>query len=228
VHRIGPIPVLQSHRSSQPHPTRVRTERWCCQPLATSCQRCRLLATSTLTCATCLPASAHSPCSRCPMRHILSLSVRRRSPFPPLPAIAAKLLPHSALPPTVLLCSKRQNADHQASSSCASEPRQAGHDTEPSSSVGNHRSTEPTAFFFTCRGRLPIECHLRPLTCSSVTAATSTRAHRRSTNPEPTPSTSSPAYHRRFLTTDLLHRCEPATVSPSTTYAPNWDPHLQG
>jgi hypothetical protein len=169
-----------------------------------------------------------STCSCRPVCLILSPSVRRRSTFPPLPATAAKLPPHSALPLAALLCSKRRNVDHLAPPSCASKPRQASHDTEPPSSVGNHQSAELAAFFFTCKGRLPVECHLRPPTCSSITAVTSARAHCRSTNPEPTPSTSSLACRRWFPTVDLLRRREPATVSPSAAYAPNRDPHLQG
>jgi hypothetical protein len=43
---------------------------------------------------------------------------------------------------------------------------------EPLSTAGNHQSTEPAASF-SCRGRPPVERHLRPLTCSSVIAATS-------------------------------------------------------
>jgi hypothetical protein len=64
--------------------------------------------------------------------------------------------------------------------------------------------------------------------CSSVTAATFARAHRRSMNPEPAPSTSSLACHHRFPTADLLHHRETPMVSPSTACAPNRDPHLQG
>jgi hypothetical protein len=85
---------------------------------------------------------------------------------------------------------------------------------EPLSSARNRRSTEP-ATSFVCWGHLPIECHLRLPMCSSATAATSTRAHRRSMNPEPASSTPSLSCRHRFPTADLLRRREPATVSPS-------------
>jgi hypothetical protein len=42
---------------------------------------------------TCLPASTRTACRRRSMRLILSLLVRRRSKFPPLPAIAVELSP---------------------------------------------------------------------------------------------------------------------------------------
>jgi hypothetical protein len=76
--------------------------------------------------------------------------------------------------------------------------------------------------------RPPIEHHLQPPTCSSITAATSASAHCRSMNPEPVLSTSSPACRRRFPTADLRRCREPTTVGPSTAYAPNRDPHLRG
>jgi hypothetical protein len=96
---------------------------------------------------------------------------------------AAPLCRIAATPRSVplLFLSSRQapaplcSAYHRAPPSCASEPRQASHDPEPQSSVGNHRSAEPTTFFFTCRGRLPIERHLQPPTRSSATAVTSAR-----------------------------------------------------
>jgi hypothetical protein len=98
---------------------------------------------------------------------------------------------------------------------------------EPLSTVRNRRSTESVASF-SCQSCPTVERHLRPPTCSSSTAAISTQSHRRSTNPEPTLSTSSPACRRQFPTADLLRRREPTTVSPSATYAPNRDPHLRG
>jgi hypothetical protein len=117
-----------------------------------------------------------------------------------------------------LICSKHRSTDHTSPLLCASKPPSA---------TRNRRSTEPiTSFGY--RGRLPIECHLRPLTCSFITTTTSARAHHRSTNPEPVLSTFSLAYRCRFPTVDLLRCCEPTTVSPSATYAPNQDPHLRG
>jgi hypothetical protein len=98
---------------------------------------------------------------------------------------------------------------------------------KPPSAARNRRSTE-LATSFTCRGCLPVDHHLRPPMCSSVTATTSARAHRCSMNPEPAPSTSSLACRHRFPTTNLLRRCGPTTVSPSAAYAPNQDPHLWG
>jgi hypothetical protein len=150
--------------------------------------------------------------------------------FSPLPTTATKR------PPT-LLCScclpllLHRHAPLLKALTTAHRSRaplsQAKPVAEPPSATRNCRSTEP-AVSFTCRGRLPVERHLRPPMCSSVTATTSARAHRRSTNPEPAPSTSSPAYRRRFPTADLLHHREPTTMSPSATYAPNRDPHLRG
>jgi hypothetical protein len=98
---------------------------------------------------------------------------------------------------------------------------------KPLSTTRNHWSTESAASFG-CRSCPPTERHLWPSTCSSITTTTSARAHCRSMNPEPVLSTTSLACCRQFPTTDLLHRREPTTVSPSAAYAPNQDPHLRG
>jgi hypothetical protein len=139
--------------------------------------------------------STCSPCSR--RLHMLAAPLSRIAATPrPVPLLFLS----SRQAPTPL-CSashhapliQASNIDHRAPPSSTSEPHYAGHDPEPSSSVLNHQSVELAAFFFTYRGRHFIKRHLWPPTCSSATAATSARAHRRSTNPEPAPSTSSPA-----------------------------------
>jgi hypothetical protein len=112
-------------------------------PPATSCRRCR-------------PPrhlrSTRSPCNRrlhmrsAPLSHVTAMSR-------PVPLLF--LGSHQAPAP---LCSashrapllQAPSADYRAPPSCASEPRQAAHNPEPPSFVGNRRSTEPATFFFTC------------------------------------------------------------------------------
>jgi hypothetical protein len=194
------------------------------------CGRCRHL---TFTLSTdCHVRSTCDVCSRRPVRHLVTLSVHRRSRLSTsrdshrmstnsallLRSASAPSSPRSSAPSAeVLTTAHRSQAPLSHAKSAA----------EPPSTARNRRSTEPAASF-SCQGCLPVNRHLRPPMCSSVTAATSARAHRHSTNREPAPSTSSPACHRQFPTTDLPHHREPTTVSPSTTYAPNRDLHLRG
>jgi hypothetical protein len=171
-------------------------------------------------------------CSRRPVRHLIALSIRRRSRLSSsydshrTPTHSALLSPSASTPS--LSCSSAPSAEASTTPHHSRAPlSHAKSAAEPPSIVRNYQSTKPTASFG-CRDRLPIECHLQPSMCSSITATTSARAHRRSTNPEPAPSTSSPTCRRRFPTINLLRRHEPTTVSPSTAYAPNQDPHLWG
>jgi hypothetical protein len=131
-----------------------------------------------------LPTSRHvcstrDACSRHPMRHPVTLLVCRRSclsssrdsrqtPPTPLCSHHALVLPRRRTPLLqALTIPHRSHAPLHHAMPAA----------EPPSAASNRRSTEPAASFG-CRGRLPIERHLRPPTCSSVTAATSARAHR--------------------------------------------------
>jgi hypothetical protein len=169
--------------------------------------------------------STRDACSR----HPVTLSVRgrsrlsssrdsRRTPPTPLCSHRLPLLPHRHAP--LLQAPTTQHHSHVPLSHV--EPA-----AEPPYAARNRRSTESAASFG-CRGCRPDERHLRPPTCSSVTVATSVRAHLRSMNLEPTLSTSSPPCRRRFPTTNLRRCREPTMVSPSAAYAPNRDPHLRG
>jgi hypothetical protein len=133
----------------------------------------------------------------------------------------APLLPHCYTP--LLQAPKRRPPRTALVCLCATSSRPLSH--RPPQAI--RRSTEPAASFG-CRGHPPIERHLWSPTCSSITAATSARAHRHSTNPEPALSTTSPVCRRRFPTADLHHHLEPTMVSPSAAYAPNRDPYLRG
>jgi hypothetical protein len=168
-------------------------------------------------------------CSHRPVCHPIVLSVRGRSHLsssrdsrqtPPtlLCSGRAPLLPHLRTP----LLQALTTLHHSHVPLSHTEPA-----AKPPSATRNHRSTE-SATSYGCHGHLPIERHLRPPTCSSITTATSARAHRRSTILEPALPTSSPASRHWFPTTNLHRPCEPTTVSPSTAYAPNRDPHLRG
>jgi hypothetical protein len=176
------------------------------------------------------PRSLHArhiqppPCAS-PCRAVCAKE-KRSLLFPRQPAHSALLSPSASAPS--LPCSFAPSTEVLTTAHRSRAPRShAKPAAEPPSAARHHRSTEP-APSFGCRGRLPVECHLRPPMCSSVTAVTSARAHRRSTNLEPAPSTSSPAYCHWFPTTGLLHRREPTMVSPSAACAPNRDPHLRG
>jgi hypothetical protein len=155
----------------------------------------------------------------------------KEKPFFPLPVTATRCQPTLLSPCASTPSSPRSSAPSEEALTTAHRSRvplsHAKPAAEPPSTTRNRRSTEPAASY-TCRGHLTIERHHRPLTCSSVTAATSARAHRFSMNPEPAPSTSSLACHHRFPTADLLHRHEPTTMIPSAAYAPNQDPQLWG
>jgi hypothetical protein len=175
--------------------------------------------------------STRDACSRRSVRHLVALSVHRRSHLSSshdsrrTPAHSTLLSssastpssPHSSAPSVEAPTTPHRSRAHLSHAKPA---------PEPPSAARNHRSTELAASFG-CRGHLPIERHLQPQTCSSVTAVTSAQAHRYSTNPELALSTSSLACHRCFPTADLLRRCEPTMVSPSAAYAPNRDPHLR-
>jgi hypothetical protein len=155
----------------------------------------------------------------------------KEKPFFPLPVTATRCQPSLLSLCTSTPSLPRSSAPSEEALTIAHRSRlplsHAKPAAEPPSATRNHRSTEPAASY-TCRGHLTIERHHRPLTCSFVTTATSARAHRFSMNPEPAPSTSSVACHRRFPTADLLRHHEPTTVSPSAAYAPNRYPHLWG
>jgi hypothetical protein len=84
---------------------------------------------------------------------------------------------------------------------------------EPPSTARNYWSTEPATSFI-CWGCLPIEHHLQSPMCSSITVATSAWAHCRSTNPEPAPSTSSPACRRQFPPSTYFTAASPSRWAP--------------
>jgi hypothetical protein len=86
---------------------------------------------------------------------------------------SALLSPHSSAP-----SAEAPTIPHRSRVSL----RHAKPATEPLCTASNSQSTEPAASFG-FRGYPPIEHHLQPPTCSSITAATSARAHRRSMNP---------------------------------------------
>jgi hypothetical protein len=169
---------------------------------ATSCRRCR---PST-------PRATHTAIAPC------DTSSRYRSvgeAISPLPVTAAERRPLlsalAALLSTLvatLLCSKCRSTDHPALMRLYGMPSRSLSYCPPQATVEAPSRSPPT--------------------CFSVTAATSARAHRRSTNPEPALSTSSLACDHRFPSADLRRHREPTTVSPSTAYAPNRDPQLRG
>jgi hypothetical protein len=151
------------------------------------------------------------------------------------PSLLFQRQPPNAATPLLSLRSTAPSSPHSSAPSTEAPTtphrsrvplRHAKPAVEPPSAARNCRSTELAASF-SCRGCPPVERHLWPPTCSSVTVATSAQAHRRSTNPESVLSTSSPDCRHWFPTSDLLCRCKPTTMSPSTAYGPNRDPHLR-
>jgi hypothetical protein len=186
------------------------TSRWRCQPAAMSAPHVTHAAT-----ASCITSS------RCQsMGEAVSPLPMTAAEHPPTPLCSRRLplLPHHRAPLLQAPTTPHHSRAPLSHAKLASEPP---------SSARNRRCTEPTASF-SYRGCLPVERHLRPPTCSSITTMTSARVERRSMNPESVLSTSSPACRRRFPTVDLLRCRVPTTVSPSAAYAPNRDPHLRG
>jgi hypothetical protein len=225
--RLGAVPIVpfrpraeaDCHRSVPTAPAAAPT-RFTCLPVSTR---------HTCSCHPVCSASSHhirstrDACSRRPMRHPVVLSVRGRS------RLSSSLDSRRTTP--TLLCSHRtpllQAPKHRPSHTalvclCATPSRPLSHCALQATVKAPSRSPPSVS-----EATLP----------SSTTSTTDVLLHHRSNlrpsspplhEPKPTLSTSSPACRHRFPTAELCHHREPATVRPSTAYAPNRGPHLWG